>query len=274
MINKLATFILGIVICFVAMYMVNKRKIDLMQDFDFIILETLFADDAAIYMENAEDVQNFIYELEDVCIMFGIRLSESKTEIIFQGSRVERNIYTCPKFKFRSGGLVKIVKEFRYLGEMISCWRKKRDNNYLSFNNLESSIKRRIFLTNWAFNNHKRVLKEYTKPLYERLEWYIINVQVYLTQVLGVRSFSVKDLNRLEAININFLRIILGNKEEYITMSYIEIYKKCNMLSITSVFYKDLLLWIQKINKELERELGWARQLPALFYNYDNNAYY
>ena len=78
-----------------------------------LVRELLYADDAAIVAESANELQTLIDKLDDACQKFGLSISQNKTKVLAQNSE----IVPCITI---GGHPLEVVDEFCYLGAKIS----------------------------------------------------------------------------------------------------------------------------------------------------------
>jgi len=90
-----------------------KTKIQTMS-----LLELLFADDAAVCANSAEDLQIILQVFYDVFAEFGLEMALKKTQVLVQRSKSQQDLAIPPIAV--DGKQLQIVKSFKYLGSTLT----------------------------------------------------------------------------------------------------------------------------------------------------------
>jgi hypothetical protein len=198
----------------------------------------LFADDAAFVALSENDAQELIRVVDEVCTAFGMELSKSKTEVMLQQRRLGKKIPDPKIYLLSQTGekvYLKVVKEFKYLGIMIS------DDNCA-----KKDIDRRIKQAGVAFAKYKRTFMNKYISLSSKISLYLRMVITILLQCIGVRTLLKTDIDRLEAFHFRRVRIICGWSEVDFR-SYNEVYEKAGITSISTMISGARIKWAARV---------------------------
>jgi len=229
------------------------------QDIILHMRELLFADDAAFITTTEEDAQALVQIIEVTCRDFGMELSKGKTEILVQKykddgkSEAEELFNVNPDIKLSCGTTIKVVKQFKYLGIIIS-----NDNSD------KADINRRIANATAAFAENKHVFRNKFKSIRERVMIYDVKVLTILTQCIGVRVLLADSKRRLETFHFRKMREICGwSWADY--KSFNEVYSKAKVPSMECILIQKRLTWAAHLYKlpsyRMPRMLAMGRML-------------
>jgi len=227
------------------------------------IWEFMFADDVAIVSYNKEDTQRFIDCFNDVCKKFGMEISGIKTEILHQKRRSDRSFSPSPSFYLNNNNgeqkqELKVVQHFKYLGTIFTPKNLlikpiTVNNVVMKYNNpMDADIIRRISNSWCAFSKFKNIFCNKNMPLQQRVLEYQSRCSIHLIQALHTRAYLDSDINKLEVIFLKQLKTIYGISKSGVK-SRDEIYDLCKVSSIKYQYYKNVLLFVCKINNLKDR---------------------
>ena len=156
-----------------------------------LLRELLFADDAALVSHSNEGLQQMLDSLHQACRLFGLTISQKKTEIMGQG------VPTAPQIML-NGQVLKTAECFTYLGSAISA-------------SLDAEISARIAKAATAFGKlTARVWQN--KHLTVRTKCRVYQTCILSTMLYGCETWTTyaKQERRLNSFHQRCLRKILG----------------------------------------------------------------
>ena len=194
-----------------------------------LLLEALFADDCALLAHKESDLQAIVNRFAEACRLFGLTISLSKTEVLFQPA--PRTARPPPTIRIE-GTQLKVVDQFKYLGSIIS-----------SDGSLDKEIAARIGKASQSLGRlRSRVLNHKNIKLATKIKVYRA---VVLTSLLyGCETWTLyrKHLKQLESFHMRALRSILRVKwQDKITN--LEVLDRAKLVSIESMIVRAQLRW-------------------------------
>ena len=199
------------------------------KNFQSLIRELLYADDADFVAHTEEDMQEIMDLFSSACTAFGLTISIKKTKVMFTPAPgapyVEPNIYV-------NGTRLEVVDTFVYLGSTIA-----RDAS------LDAEIRLRIQKASTGFGQlEKRVWSDRDITIN-------VKISVYWTCVLTALLYSSEcwtthrhHLKQLERFHQNCLRRILKIKWQSLTPDTV-VLRKAKCSSVESLVMKNQLRW-------------------------------
>ncbi|KAL6484915.1 hypothetical protein MHYP_G00069600 [Metynnis hypsauchen] len=195
-----------------------------------LILEALFADDCALMAHTELAIQRIVDKFAEASRLFGLTISLGKTEVLFQPSPLSTG--RRPSI-FIEGTELKTVKQFKYLGSIIS------DDGAL---NKEISV--RICKASQALGRLRScVLKQHNIQKSTKLKVY---KTVMLTSLLyGCETWTLyrKHVKLLESFHIRSLRSILGIRWQD-RVTNLKVLDRAESTSIEVLILKAQLRWM------------------------------
>lgn len=193
------------------------------------ILELLFADDAAMVSHSLEELQAITTEFARVSSMFGLEISVTKTELLYQASGTHRRLQ--PRI-FINDNPIKTSEKFKYLGSFIS-----------NDNSIDAEISHRIQSATISYSKlQKRVWNNHALSIATKMK-------VYKTVILTALLYSVETLTlykrhirKLTTYQLRYLRQILNIKWED-KVSNVEVLRRANMPSVEALITTAQLRW-------------------------------
>ena len=196
-----------------------------------LLLEALFADDCALIAHTEFDLQVIVNRFAEACRLFGLTISLSKTEVLFQPAPGTVRPPPTPTIRIESTQL-KVVDQFKYLGSIIS-----------SDGSLDKEIAARIGKASQSLGClRSRVLNNKNIKLATKIKVY---KAVVLTSLLyGCETWTLyrKHLKQLERFHMRALRSILGVKWQD-KISNLEVLDRAKLVSIESIVVRAQLRW-------------------------------
>ena len=123
----------------------------------------------------------------------------------------------------------------------------------MKYNNpMDADIVRRISNSWCAFSKFKNIFCNKNMPLQQRVLEYQSRCSIHLIQALHTRAYLDSDINKLEVIFLKQLKTIYGLSKSGVK-SRDEIYDLCKVSSIKYQYYKNVLLFVCKINNLKDR---------------------
>lgn len=194
-----------------------------------LIREALFADDCALMAHHENHLQTIVDRFSTASKLFGLTISLSKTEVLFQpapGSTVNQPCITI------DGTQLANVNTFKYLGSTISC-----DGS------LDQEINARIQKASQALGRlRSKVLQHSGVSLTTKLKVYSA---VVLTSLLyGCETWTLyrKHMKQLEQFHQRSLRSIMRIRWQD-RVSNQEVLDRANLTSIEATILKTQLRW-------------------------------
>jgi hypothetical protein len=209
--------------------------------------DLMFADDVNIACNTVAETQTYIDVLDQITILFGMCISDVKTEIMPQYSRtsklVNEPIFTLPS----TGRVLKNVKYFKYLGAMCMSFRPSlQSKDHIDV--MEKEVARRISLAQWQFHEWSDILLLKSKKLLERVNLFKTYVVSILTQSIGARVFTQSHIDKLEHCYYTMLRKILRWPFKNLKSRWF-MYKQCHVMPF-SCLYDQAVLRFAKFLRE------------------------
>ena len=151
-----------------------------------MLTDVKFADDQGMVAETEEGLQNLMDALHDKGKNYDMKINVKKTKVM----RVSKNKEGTPLHITIDGETVEQVKQFRYLGALIS-----EDGTS------EAEVRTRIAMAKDAFNKKRELL---TKRMSTSLKTRVIKTVVWSTALYGSETWTLKqaERNRLEAFEM------------------------------------------------------------------------
>jgi len=151
-----------------------------------MLTDVKFADDQGMVAETEEGLQNLMDALHDKGKNYDMKINVKKTKVM----RVSKNKEGTPLHITIDGETVEQVKQFRYLGALIS-----EDGTS------EAEVRTRIAMAKDAFNKKRELL---TKRMSTSLKKRVIKTVVWSTALYGSETWTLKqaERNRLEAFEM------------------------------------------------------------------------
>ena len=142
-------------------------------------------------------LQQFLYALETQADFYGMKLNQTKTEILIAPGAEP------PGVRFKNGQAVPTTTQIRYLGSMIS-W----DNTFAQ------ALKHRAALAEAAYKQLRLV---WNSPMPFKKKLYIFQSVFLSTLVYGLDALTLtpKHMKRINGVYFRFLRRIVGIKASY-----------------------------------------------------------
>ncbi len=204
-----------------------KAKTKCLKD---LIMEALFADDCSLMAHSERDLQVMLNHFSEASKLFGLTISLSKTEVLFQPAPNTQNI--PPAIHIEDTKLAN-VDQFKYLGSSIS-----QDGL------VDNEIQARICKASQALGRLKhRVFKEHNIRMSTKISVY--KAVVLPSLLYGSETWTLyrRHINKLEQFHTRALRSILGVKwQDKITN--LEILDRADCTSIEAILIKTQLRWV------------------------------
>ena len=150
-----------------------------------------YADDTVLIADSEAKLQGLVNELETSCREKGLKINKTKTETmgitkVKEGIRVRINV---------QGNPVKQVKEFKYLGSIIT-----------DEGTSDKEVRTRIAIAKAAFGNLKKLLTNITMSF--QLRFRLLQSHIWSTLLYGCEGWTLKKniIDKLEAAEMWFLR--------------------------------------------------------------------
>ena len=170
-----------------------KTKIQTMS-----LLELLFADDAAVCANSAEDLQIILQVFYDVFAEFGLEMALKKTQVLVQRSKSQQDLAIPPIAV--DGKQLQIVNSFKYLGSTLT------DN---ASNNKEICLRNQKAVASFS-KLYQRVWKKKHLSLKTKAQVYRTIVFPNLTYGCETWTWTRSQMSLLEGTQYRFLRTIAG----------------------------------------------------------------
>ena len=170
-----------------------------------------YADDTLLLSLTTTQLQSFLSALESQADYYGMKLNQTKTEILVRSGSDPPNV------RFSNGSLVPTTTQIKYLGSMIS-WE----------NTFSQALKHRAALAEAAYKQLRLVWNS-TMPRKKKL--YIFQSVFLSTLVYGLDALTLtsKHMQKINGVYFRFLRRILGIKASYYSrVSNHEVWRKAN----------------------------------------------
>ena len=196
-----------------------------------MIIDMLFADDAAIAAHTEEELQHLMDRLSSACEEFGLIISLPKTKILSQGSSSK------PSIKIDSYELG-VVEEFPYLGSTIS--------ESLS---LDSEINKRIGRAAGTLSKlTDRVWANPTLNVSTKMSVY--SACVLSTLLYGSETWTpyARQEHRLQTFHLRNLRFILSIKWQE-KKTNVEVLKLASLPSIYTLLRQRRMRWLGHVHR-------------------------
>jgi hypothetical protein len=158
----------------------------------------MYADDMALTCSSAAELLQFLHVLDDVCAECGLRINAAKTEVM---SIDRRGLDPLPAEIHLRGGKVKQVKQFKYLGSLVT-----------SDCTFEAEINARIAKAGAAFHRFRHVWDAPSRKFPVGLKSVMYQTCVRTVLLFGSESWALPEalMQRLNVFHNNCLRRILG----------------------------------------------------------------
>ena len=177
-----------------------------------MLLEMLFADDAAVCATTEEELQVILNTFFQVFKQFGLQMAIKKTEVLFQRPKSEPDI-PDPVIVVDNNQL-RVVEQYKYLGSLIK-------NN----SSINTEISSRCQKAVGSFNKlYQRVWKKKHLKLKTKIQIYRTVVFPTLTYGCETWNWNAKQMRKMEGIQYRFLRTVCG-KTWQDKVSYVELLK-------------------------------------------------
>ena len=198
-----------------------------------LIRDLLFADDSALVAHTEEDLQRLIDCFSDSCDAFWMSVSLTKTQIMTQGTDIDRPTYITVK-----GSQLEVVHTFKYLGSNVS------DGLDMGL-----EVNRRMALAASVFARLIDRVWENGKLTIET------KMSVYKACVLSVLLFGseawtvyARQEEKLNCFQLKHLRKILGVKwNDFITNA--DILQRADMPSMLTFLRQHRLRWLGHVHR-------------------------
>ena len=168
-----------------------------------------YADDTLLMSMTTTQLQAFLRELEAQAKLYGMRLNHTKTEILIDPRR------PAPNISFSDGTPVPTTIQAKYLGSLIS-WEKS----------FEVAFRHRAGIAETSYKKLRFVWNS-NLPYREKLK--IFQSVFISTLVYGLDALTLqdKDIKKIDAYYIRFLRRIVGVKASYYSrITNSEVYRR------------------------------------------------
>ncbi|KAL8615669.1 hypothetical protein ACOMHN_034819 [Nucella lapillus] len=198
-----------------------------------LILEALFADDGALMAHTESALQLIVSKFAEASRLFGLTISLSKTEVLFQPSPLTTGHHP---FISTKGTELKTVKEFKYLGSVIS-----------SDGSLDKEINARICKASQALGRLRaRVLNQHNLQQSTKLRVYKTIVLISLLYGCETWTLYRRHIKLLESFHMRSMRSTLGIKwQDKITN--LEVLDRAGTTSIEAMILKTQLRWTEHV---------------------------
>lgn len=198
-----------------------------------LIREFLYADDCELVAHNEYDIQSLLDRFSKACTMFGLTISTSKTEVMYQPAP-GKDYYEPSIFVY--GERLKVVDEFTYLGSTLN-----------RFCNLDNEIVNRIQKATAAFRAlEDRVWKKHSIKLCTKIKVYVACILSALLYACETWAPSMNNIKSLERFHQRSLRRIL-NIDWTMCVPDTDILEKVDLHSVQSMIHSHRLRWVGKL---------------------------
>ena len=168
-----------------------------------------YADDTLLLALTIPQLQTYLSTLETLALEYGMHLNQQKTELLVHNEEDKTTLH------FQDGSLVPTTPHIKYLGSMI-CWKNPFDMAFYHRRGLSEQAYKKLRLV-WSS----------TMPQKHKLKVFQATFLPVLTYGLDAVTITEKQLHRLDAHYIRFLRRIVGIKASYYShVTNQEVYKK------------------------------------------------
>ena len=149
---------------------------------DHLIKAVRFADDQAMVAHSKEGLQNIMSKLNEVVVLYKMKINEKKTKVMMIGKEEAEQIRITI-----NGNTLEQVHQFKYLGSLLS-----EDGRS------EKEIRARIAMAKNAFNRHQKLL---SSNLEKNLKKRLVKSLVWSVLLYGSETWTMKkaDVKRLES---------------------------------------------------------------------------
>ena len=222
----------------------------------FRLRDLMFADDVAALFTTEKGVQDYLDVLYEVATMFGMVISDNKTEIMIQygnPKEIDYQTSTDPEFFLGPIGLenlhlrkkLKLVDSFKYLGVWFTSRRP-----FLSLNDVEvaaidvmaKDIQKRTQTAWWSFMSWAPLLRAKFRNLSERITLFKVYVVPCLLQAIGVRVLATRHIEELESCYYRMIRSMLGWNPRRMA-SHWDMYEACGIISFEALYFQEVIRW-------------------------------
>ena len=170
-----------------------------------------YADDTLLLSLTTTQLQSFLSALEFQAEYYGMKLNQTKTEILVKPGSESHNV------RFRNGSLVPTTTQVKYLGSMIS-WE----------NTFSQALKHRAALAEAAYKQLRLV---WNSSMTRKKKLYIFQSVFLSTLIYGLDALTLtpKHMKKINGVYFRFLRRIIGIKASYYSrVSNHEVWRKAN----------------------------------------------
>ena len=165
-----------------------------------------YADDLTLIAASKEHLQTAANIIFDLLSRFGLVLSLDKTQSMilnYQGTEYPDNILNINNTQ------IKNVTHFKYLGSTIS---------YNEVGTCDKEVENRIGMAHGQFSELKSLLCNYHLKLSIRIRFYEVYIRSRLCYCCETWTLSQKQLNRIKATHMHFLRRMVRGGMNRITL--------------------------------------------------------
>ena len=159
---------------------------------DVVLFMLLYADDAVIFAQSAESLQNMLSDIQDYCNTWHLTINTNKTKIMV----FEKGRHSYPKI-YLNGTELEVVTSFRYLGVELF----KNANWARTQKHIAQHASRALYKLYNLFN-------QVTVPIREQLKLFDSLVGSILSY--SAESWGHHEAPDIERVHTKFMRNILG----------------------------------------------------------------
>ncbi|KAI8516013.1 hypothetical protein Bbelb_068260 [Branchiostoma belcheri] len=201
--------------------------------FEAILRELLFADDCALAAHSHGDIQHIMDRFATACGRFGLTISLSKTEAMFQPPPSLAATVPLPPPIVINNTEIKTVDKFCYLGSTIT-----------SSGSLDAEVTQRIGKASVAFGRlTKRLWQEHGIRLSTKIAVYIAVVLSTLLYCCETWTTYRRHIQLLEQFQQRCLRNICNIRWQD-KVSNLQVLEKCGLTSVECMIVKCQLRWV------------------------------
>ena len=162
-------------------------------------------------------LQKYLHSLEDIALEYGMRLNQQKTEVLVQAKGDTTSL------TFQDGSPGPTTPQAKYLGSMVS-WRNPFDTAFYDRRGLSEQACKKLRLV-WTSSMSQK----------QKLRTFQATFLAVLTYGLEALTVTEKQLHRLDAHYIRFLRRIVGIKASFYShVTNQEVYRKAKFPKLPS----------------------------------------
>ena len=194
---------------------------------DVVLFMLLYADDAVIFAQSAESLQNMLNDIQDYCNTWHLTINTNKTKIMV----FEKGRHSYPKI-YLNGTELEVVTSFRYLGVELF----KNGNWARTQKHIAQHASRALYKLYNLFN-------QITVPIREQLKLFDSLVGSILSY--SAESWGHHEAPDIERVHTKFMRNILGVR------------KSTNI----SALYGELGRYPMKISRKIKLIKYWIKLL-------------